>query len=209
MTTPSRGMTSAGTTPPNGSSSDRIVEAAIELFHQHSYEATSLRQVADAVQLQVGSLYNHISSKEELLFRIMRRVMVELIDHTREAMQQAGDDVVAQMRAFMQASIHFHATRREETFIGNSELRALSEERRKEIVALRDEYQDLLGDALAQAADEGLVHVDDVQLATFTGLAICSSVATWYRPGGRLTIADLEKYLPGFFTPLATVERGR
>lgn len=185
----------------NGSS-ERIVEAAIELFHQHSYEATSLRQVADAVGLQVGSLYNHISSKEELLHRIMRQVMVDLIDYTRSAMEAGEDDVLAQIMAFMRASIRFHATRQRETFIGNSELRALSEANRKDIISLRDEYQDLFSDALTRGISEDVIVADDVQLATFTALAICSSAATWYRPGRRLSIPDLERQLPRLFAPV-------
>lgn len=184
-------------------SSARIVEAAIDLFHRKGYEATSLREVADAVGLKVGSLYNHISSKEELLFGIMQGVMTELIDHTREAMA-AEPDPVGRIRAFMRASIHFHATRRKETFIGNSELRSLGGERREQIVALRDEYQQLLADALVAAAETDGIEIDDVQLATFSGIALCASVATWYRPGGRLTLEDLEERLPALFAPLAT-----
>ena len=43
---------------------ERIVDAAIDLFHRQGYNATSLRQIADEVGLQVGSLYNHMRSKE-------------------------------------------------------------------------------------------------------------------------------------------------
>lgn len=190
--------------PRNGvGSSARIVEAAIDLFHRKGYEATSLREVADAVDLKVGSLYNHISSKEELLFGIMHSIMTELIGYTREAMA-AERDPVGRVRAFMRASIHFHATRPKETFIGNSELRSLGEERREQIVALRDEYQQLLTDALVAAAETDAIEIDDVQLATFSGIALCASVATWYRPDGRLSLEDLEERLPALFAPLAT-----
>ncbi|MFD6064927.1 TetR/AcrR family transcriptional regulator [Rhodococcus wratislaviensis] len=46
-------------------------EAAARLFYEHGYEATSLRTVASEVGIQVGSLYNHISGKEELPTDIM------------------------------------------------------------------------------------------------------------------------------------------
>jgi AcrR family transcriptional regulator len=184
------------------SSSERIIDATVELFYRKGYEATSLREVADAVGLQVGSLYNHISSKEDLLFGIMRGVMIELIAHTRAAMEQA-DDATARITAFMEASITFHARRQKETFIGNSELRSLDEPHHKEVIELRDEYQQLMSDALTAAKDEGRLAIDDVQLATFAGLAICSSVATWYRPEGRLSIDALVQRLPLQFGPLA------
>ncbi|WP_373237574.1 TetR/AcrR family transcriptional regulator [Cohaesibacter celericrescens] len=43
-----------------------IYDASIELIYQNGYEAVSLRQLAGTVGIQVGSLYNHIASKQEL-----------------------------------------------------------------------------------------------------------------------------------------------
>ncbi len=180
----------------------RIVDAAIDLFHRQGYNATSLRQIADGVGLQVGSLYNHMASKEQLLYEIMRDVMVELIQHTEEEMAAAGDDTLERLWAFLRASIHFHATRQKQTFIGNSELRGLLPEHREEIVELRDRYETLLRDTLQAAQDAGSIAVADVQLATFAALALCTSVATWYRPNGRLSLDDLERMLPQLFGPL-------
>jgi TetR/AcrR family transcriptional regulator, cholesterol catabolism regulator len=183
---------------------ERIVEAAVDLFHRQGYNATSLRQIADDVGLQVGSLYNHMSSKEQLLFDIMRDVMEELIEHTEEEMASVGSDSLDRVLAFLRASIHFHATRQKQTFIGNSELRGLSPEHRAEIVELRDRYETMLRDTLQAAQDDGAIEVSDVQLATFAALALCTSVATWYRPNGRLSLEDLDRLLPQFFGPLCS-----
>lgn len=181
--------------------------AAVDLFHRQGYNATSLRQIADAVGLQVGSLYNHLSSKEELLYTIMRKVMVELIDHVETALEGAGDDPVARVRSFMRASVEFHANRRAQTFIGNAELRSLSDEHRADVVALRDRYQRLLQDPLEEAAETGMLSVPDVQLATYLALAMCSSVARWYRPEGRLSIDDVGTLVPMSFGPLAALDQ--
>ena len=188
---------------------ERITEAAVDLFYRQGYNATSLRQIADGVGLQVGSLYNHMSSKEQLLFDIMREVMEELIEHTEEEMAAAGRDHVDQVMAFLRASIHFHATRQKQTFIGNSELRGLSPEHRAEIVELRDRYETILREALQAAQDDGALELADTQLATFAALALCTSVATWYRPNGRLSLDDLDRMLPQFFGPLCAAGSSR
>lgn len=44
-----------------------ILEAAAKLFRDKGYKATSMRDLAAAVNLKASSLYNHIGSKEELL----------------------------------------------------------------------------------------------------------------------------------------------
>ena len=47
-----------------------IQEAAAHLFRDKGYSATSMRDLAEAVNLKASSLYNHISSKEEILRNI-------------------------------------------------------------------------------------------------------------------------------------------
>ena len=43
-----------------------IEDAAMELFLQQGYHATSMRQIAAKVGVRVGGIYNHFSSKEEI-----------------------------------------------------------------------------------------------------------------------------------------------
>jgi AcrR family transcriptional regulator len=43
-----------------------IEDAAMELFLQQGYHATSMRQIAGKAGLRVGGIYNHFSSKEEI-----------------------------------------------------------------------------------------------------------------------------------------------
>ena len=43
-----------------------IEDAAVELFMEHGYHATSMRQIAEHAGLALGGIYNHFSSKEEL-----------------------------------------------------------------------------------------------------------------------------------------------
>lgn len=44
-----------------------ILNTAARLFHQKGYSATTMRELATAVGIEVSSLYSHINSKEELL----------------------------------------------------------------------------------------------------------------------------------------------
>src|SRR3990172_7322382 len=48
-----------------------IEEAAFDLFMQHGFHATSMRQIADQAGLALGGIYNHFSSKEEIFAAIV------------------------------------------------------------------------------------------------------------------------------------------
>lgn len=49
----------------------QIEDAAIELFMEQGYHATSMRQIAERAELALGGIYNHFKSKEELFEAII------------------------------------------------------------------------------------------------------------------------------------------
>ena len=49
----------------------RILAAAASELTQHGYAATSLRRIAEAAGLQLGSLYFHFTTKDELITEVM------------------------------------------------------------------------------------------------------------------------------------------
>ena len=63
-----------------------IEDAAVELFIEHGYHATSMRQIADHAGLALGGIYNHFKSKEEIFEAIIvdkhpyRRVIPALLE---------------------------------------------------------------------------------------------------------------------------------
>ena len=48
-----------------------IEDAAIELFMEHGYHATSMRQIAEQADLALGGIYNHFKSKDEIFEAII------------------------------------------------------------------------------------------------------------------------------------------
>ena len=62
------------------STRDRILEVAMELFTEHGYEATSLREIAEPLGFTKAALYYHFRSKEEIL----RALMEPAVDLQRE-----------------------------------------------------------------------------------------------------------------------------
>ncbi len=48
-----------------------IEDAAIQLFLEQGYHATSMRQIAEHAELALGGIYNHFSSKDEIFEAII------------------------------------------------------------------------------------------------------------------------------------------
>jgi AcrR family transcriptional regulator len=75
----------AGSEPPSDRF-DQILVAAAALIYERGYHATSLRDIAAAVDIKAASIYYHFSNKQELLVKIMSRTMDDLIDAAHDAL---------------------------------------------------------------------------------------------------------------------------
>ncbi|GGG29883.1 TetR family transcriptional regulator [Rhodococcoides trifolii] len=166
-------------------------EAATKLFYEQGYEATSLRAVAGAVGIQVGSLYNHIKGKDELLTDIMIAVMDDLLLLVHDAIDAAEQTPRARFEAAMDCHIRYHAEHARKVFIGNSELRALTNGDRKAVTARRREYEVLLEGLVRDVAQEAGADVLDEKLQTYAILALGAHVASWYKPRGAFSLAHV------------------
>lgn len=163
---------------------------AAKLFFDRGYDATTLRQVAAAAGLKVGSLYNHIDSKEHLLLQIMGGIIDDLLSETRSALEAEGD-AVDKLQAALATHIRFHAERAQEVFIGNAELRSLSDSARQVVEAKRHEYESLLQDLVEETGKAGLASVIDSKIHMYSFVAQATHIAGWYKPSGRLSLAEI------------------
>src|SRR5215475_1095610 len=129
---------------------EAIRKAGLRLIFEHGYEAMSLRQLAAEVGIQAGSLYNHISTKQELLFDLVQDHINELLRQLELALE-GKDRPVEKLRAFVAFHVLYHMTKKREVFIANSELRSLDAKNYAAIVTLRGAWREFWPRALRTA----------------------------------------------------------
>ncbi len=171
----------------------KIHDAAIKLIAVHGYEAVSLRQIASAVRLQVGSLYNHISNKQELLYNLLYRVTEDAIEALKAA-AAAQPTSIGKLRAFVRLHIAFHIDRKDEVLIATAELRSLTAHNFRRITRLRDEYSRCVQDILQVGRDDGSFSIDNVRLCTFALIAMLTNASAWFDRRGPLSREDVISY---------------
>lgn len=64
---------------------DKIVMAARQLFAEQGYEAATLRQIAAKAGLGLGTLFNYISDKRDLIYLIFNEEVDSLTDRALAA----------------------------------------------------------------------------------------------------------------------------
>ena len=73
-------------------------------------------------------------------------------------------------------------------------MRGLTGDNRIELQTLRDEYEQLFGQILERGQRVGAFDIEDLALSRLAILEMCTGVAHWYRPGGRLELEDVQRF---------------
>jgi AcrR family transcriptional regulator len=79
----------------------RIIEAALRLFGEQGYEATSVRAIAQAAGVAQGLMYSHFAGKDELLKAIFQQSIQDVYESfaLAESGELAGGPVERLIRA--------------------------------------------------------------------------------------------------------------
>ena len=170
----------------------QIESVAGRLFSRRGYAGTSIRDIARKLKMQGGSLYAHISSKEEVLWRLVERA-------GREFHQAVGALAVGtgpapeRLRAMARAHVEVVTSDPDHASVFLHEWKYLEGEWQTEVRRLRDEYEDYFSTVIAEGTAAGDFAVEDPRLVTRCLLSALNGIATWYSPDGSLSpegIAD-------------------
>ena len=178
-----------------GSHSDitgpRVREAALRLFARRGYAAVSMRAIAAEVGVKAGALYLYTSGKQALLFDLMRAHMEDLLAAAAEAVPAGPPE--RRLDAFARFHVRYHIDRPDLVFIAYMELRSLEPANFAAIEGLRDRYEALLTGILEEGRRSGAFALGDSRVGAMAVIAMLTGVTHWYREGGRLGRAEVER----------------
>src|SRR5260370_23103262 len=116
--------------------------------------------------------------------------MRQLNTNLERVLAQPGS-VLELLREAIASHIRLHTTYKAEFFIIDTEIRALEGEYREQIIALRDHYEHLLQGLLKKGMDQGILRPNDVKVTSYAVIAMCTTVSSWLRSPGRLTVQQV------------------
>jgi len=83
-----------------------IIAAASRLFSVHSYEDTSMQQIAEETDVSVGTIYNLFNGKEEIFLALVKLIIEDLTATIQEAAEN-NPDPVDKIRTFFRTYLDF------------------------------------------------------------------------------------------------------
>lgn len=137
---------------------ERVLSAAADLFAEHGYHGTSVRDIAAACGLKPSSLYSHVPDKSTLLADLVMRYLGAL--ETALVVAERGpsaDRVEGMVRASVGVALAFP---REFLCLSNSWTHIRRTEALAPLVARRDAVRAVWQRALREAAADGSLRGD-------------------------------------------------
>jgi AcrR family transcriptional regulator len=170
-----------------------ILHAALAAVRDQGYHGTTLEHVAERLGMRKTAIYHYFPDKDALLYACHRESLAELERLVSES--QACCDTPAERLGFL---IREHVRIMTETLEGSPlafEVMELSPERRAEVVAGRDAYEQVLRRLIARAIERGEFRKVDPKTAVFAILGAINWIARWFRPDGTVNARVLgERY---------------
>ncbi len=169
-----------------------ILDAAKRLFAERGYHATSMRDIAAAVDLLGGSLYAHITGKEDLLWVLVHRAADEFL-RAAATIEREEPDPRRRLARLVEAHVAIIAADPAAAAVFHHEWRALSPERRARVAGMRRTYEAVFRRAVDDGIHTGIFQAYDPKFATLLPLSLANWLSQWYRPGGRLTPPEIAR----------------
>ncbi|KQS03719.1 TetR family transcriptional regulator [Sphingomonas sp. Leaf357] len=179
---------------------DALLLAAVRMFNERGFHATSLEDVAASLGVTKPVIYHHLGNKDQVLFECVRIGLEELRSAAAHAREMPGSGL-DRLRAFL--------CRYSEIIMGafgtcvirtGDEL--LSPDARRRFRALKREIDDALCDAITEAAADGSAQVPDVRITAFAFAGALNWPARWFdsekaTPPGKMAAALVEALIAG------------
>ncbi|RME39502.1 MAG: TetR/AcrR family transcriptional regulator [Planctomycetota bacterium] len=173
---------------------EEILAKAEELFAERGYHATSVRDIADALDIQAGSLYAHIETKEDLLW--------ELVNAAADRFFAAVDPILEsdlipleKLRRVIAAHVAVVCGNVTSASVYSTQWRHLSEPRRGEFAARRHEYEQKVRDLVRTCIRSGALADVDEKFAALLILSSINWIYQWYKPDGPMSPEEIARKL--------------
>jgi len=189
-------------------SDDCITRAALELFAAKGFEATGIRDIAEAVKLSSAALYHYIGTKDDLLYKIM----CDSLDAWIVGINRACDEVEGshnKLAAFVRLHVMYEGHYQLRSVVVDSDLRSLKGKQRSHVIALRDQYEDVLAALLRAGVADGEFDIPDPRIARLALLEMCNGVSRWYSPRGasKLGLEQIADHFSGLALALVRARK--
>jgi len=176
----------------NGSKKDTITRKASSIIRQKGFPGTSMRDIAEAIGVEAPSLYNHISSKNEILRDICFTVAKLFTEHLKE-LERTPDSHLSKIEAIIRFHIELMIDDFESVYIAEHEWQHLPEPFLADFKNQRRNYRSRLAAIIQKGIDKREIRPMNPNVCVLTILSAIGGIERWQKSGKKIEGKMLKK----------------
>jgi len=166
---------------------EQICDAALKLFTRKGFHDTTVREIAEASGLGIGTLYTYIKTKEDILYLIYHRIFTQFRERMRMAVEGI-EDPTDQLRVALETTFRIYHEYQDLVLLLYQESHVLGKEALQSLFEVDRSYVAFFRVILERGQQEGQFKPQDANLVAVAILFLCAVLALkrWnlrgYRP---------------------------
>jgi TetR/AcrR family transcriptional regulator, cholesterol catabolism regulator len=175
----------------NGTRKDVIIAKAAKLFREKGFSATSMRDLAEHVGVEAASLYNHISSKAEILQEICFKVATSFLTHIEE-IEASDTNAIDKIIAVLRFHIRQMVDNYEEVYVSDREWKHLTDPYLSNMQNQRRAYRQRMASLIEAGKRNNEIRDIDAPTVVLIMLHAVSGIESWHRSKKKIPAETLE-----------------
>ena len=172
---------------------EEIIQTAAQLFKEKGFSAVTMRDLATTMGMKAASLYNHISSKQEIL----KEIIISLAEDFTNGMEQIKNSNQSSIQK-LNAIIALHINITSKNTYGMASLNndwMHLEEQLQYYLELRTNYENDFRNILIDGVEKNEIIDSDIETMLFSLLSTLRSLYLWIPKKEDLNFEELSKNL--------------
>ncbi len=176
-----------------GNQHEKIIMVASRLMSQKGYKGASLQEIADHVGIHKSTLFHYFKNKEELLLSVLKIAIEGVTKNLTLILEDNSLSPQEKLKSAIANHLTMLVKYKDNVNVYHSEIRFLSDEKRKEYIETRKYYAACFEQIVNEirGGDSGLFEGLDPIIIAFGILGMCNWTIKWLVGSGRLSTEEV------------------
>lgn len=139
---------------------EQIIEAAVDLFTHKGFHKTTTREIARASGFSIGTLYEYIESKEDVLYLVCDAIHAEVETRLREAITDKGSGLKI-LKMALRSFFRVMDQMSDRVLLIYQETKSLPKEMMRYVLRREEEISEIFEEILRKGIEDGSISLDE------------------------------------------------
>lgn len=177
---------------------DQFYQVSLKLFYEKGFTATSMRDIAGRLDIQAATLYNYVSSKQEILDNFLFEIANKFHGGMTQ-ISQSSYTPLEKLKSVIALNVRLTSENPYKVSMLVSEWKHLEAARRKEFLENRQGYESMLRSIISEGMEVRQFRQANLEIALQAILSSIRWMFTWYASEAQVpNPVELEKQMTDF-----------